>query len=51
MGRRKKKKEHPYDLENMTDYDQRVGSLVNQGVSVTVNNKNQRETVRESIAN
>ena len=36
MSRRKCKKKHPYILEFMKDSDQRIGSLVNQAVSITI---------------
>tara|TARA_R110002050_G_scaffold299553_1_gene465529 strand:- start:784 stop:2280 length:1497 start_codon:yes stop_codon:yes gene_type:complete len=46
MGRKKKKnKDNPYILEHMTDEDQRIGSLVDQGVSVKVDNKQIRQDV------
>mgnify|MGYP003673861362 CR=1 FL=1 len=50
MGRKKKKnKDNPYILEHMTDEDQRIGSLVDQGVSVTVDNKQIRQTTHISV--
>lgn len=50
MGRKKKKhNNNPYILEHMTEDDQRIGSLVDQGVSVSVDKRNQRNSTRESV--
>ena len=50
MGRKKKKnKNNPYILEHMTEDDQRIGSLVDQGVSVSIDERNKRNATQESV--
>ena len=50
MGRKKKPK-HPYILSEMKEDDQRIGSLVDQGVSIEIKEINKRTSSNTSNDN
>ena len=48
MAKKKKNKNNPYILSEMEDDDQRIGSLVDQGESISITINNTRQTVNEN---
>ena len=50
MGKKKRKKNplNPYILSEMEEGDQRIGSLVDQGQSISITIDNTRQTINEN---